>query len=406
MTRERSRYNVYPVTDTGEAAKIPQPSGPRSVVHSADVVTQSEFESITDVEVGGFYRKRNAGEIMVNPVTHVKTSIKTTGGGRLKFVRTGSGDIYDYTCDNFTRFATTMWPLQSVPDEPLPSYDMIAAARLQALGNVDRSPYSFAEDIAEMHKTLNFLRAPLTSLRKLSQLMRKDVKTLLSKNLNMRRADAIAKVWLQYQFALMPLVRSANDLVEAVGDKTTRPTRRTARGGSEFLGDDMVNGVLGSYHQSEATISVVANVRAGILYEVTNPLNDWQFKYGLRFKNIPEVLWAIFPYSFMVDRMFNLTQSVRGLTSFLDPNVNILGAWNSSSKTTTSTLSYLNYDSPIVQTMIQMTPDIETTIVDEYVRDPWTPSFNDLVPEIRLKGLIDTSTKIADLSALIWANIR
>jgi hypothetical protein len=286
---------------------------------------------------------------------------------------------------------------------------MNAAARLQALGNVDRSPYGFAEDIAELHETLRFLRDPLKSIRDITELFRKTWRNPVTRRKGEKIeeiSDAISNAWLQYQFALSPLVRSVNDAVEAAMTKVRRPDRRTARGGSEWTSSDSVEGWLNNYYRSAATVNETVVVKAGILYEVSNPLKDWKFKYGLRFKNIPETLWAIFPLSFMVDRMFNLTQTIRGINAFLDPNVTMLGAWTSSKLSKVETVSFLEYDSPIVQSVLRMDPDVETVKTDSYTRDPWVPSISDLVPEVRTDRIVDTSTKIADLAALCWQNLR
>lgn len=404
--RTRSRFTAGPVTSDGTVIVTSVSTGKESLAHQTkDVLVSLSEETMSDFVTEGFHRKSQNGAIVVGDISHVKNTFKTIGNGRMHFKRGPNYNTYD--CDNLTGYMRSLGPanIVGIPAEPVPSYDMVAAARLQALGNLDRSPYSFAEDIAEMYETLRFLRDPLASLRNLSREFNDHYTWLLNARANMSKLKALSEAWLQYQFAFLPLVRSVHDAIESFHDNKPRQKRRTARGGSSFSEASTDSAVIGGWH-SESSISVHSEVRAGILYEVTNPINDWRYKYGLRFKDIPETLWAITRLSFIVDRMFNVSQAVRGMASFLDPNVKILGAWNSEKRTTTGSQSFTNFVHPIVETMLEMTPDVEVNENSLYTRESWEPSIGDFVPEIRVEGLIDTSTKLADVAALIVQRLK
>lgn len=406
FNRSRSRTVAGPVTSDGTVIVTRISDGKESLAHTTkDVLVSEATETMDDFVTEGFHSKSQNGEVVVGDVSHVKNTFKTIGNGRMHFKRGPNYNTYD--CDNLTGYMRSLGPANvvGIPAEPVPSYDMESAARLQAVGNLDRSPYSFAEDLAEMRQTLNFLKDPARSFRDLFRLFRTDVYRLMERRKYLSLIDAISDVWLQYQFAFLPLVRSASDLLEAFGDKTSRPIRRTARGKSEFSESATDSAVIGGWH-SESSITVNSTVRAGILYEVSNPLNDWKYKYGLRFKDIPETLWAIFPYSFMVDRVTNISQGVRGLVAFLDPNVKILGAWTSEERSTISTQSFTNFVHPIVEVMLEMTPDVEMNDNSVYTRTSWEPLISDAIPEFRTDQLVNTSSKIADLFALVWQRAR
>lgn len=409
MSRTRSRTTVGPAYGEGNVFRDFLDGSPdQSVWNRTNILLQHEYETMTDVVDSGFHAKSAEGDVVINPVTHVKTSVKTTGSGRLDYKKKYKAWNSVYECQNLTAMMARLQPgrMQPKPAEPDVSHDLLSSARLQALGNIDRSPYSFAEDIAELRETLRFLKDPLGSIKRLGDAFSKDTADLLAKRKYLRRVDAIADVWLSYQFAFMPLVRSSCDFIESFGDNIKIPKRRTARGKATFTAAAPTNdGVISSWHTYH-TLKVEHEVHAGLLYEVSNPLRDWKFKYGLRFKDIPETLWAIFPYSFMVDRVFNLSQAVRGATAFLDPNVKILGGWDSQKKTLKSTRCFYNYTGTDVETMNEMTPDYETTTVKSYERAIWEPTIGDFIPEVRVKELVSDATKIADLFALVWARIR
>lgn len=405
MTRTRSRDVVSPKYGDGLVTRE-LPGFWKQTEFGGPIMYHYSNEGITDKVTSGFHKKIAEGEVVINPVSHVKYSAKSNHSGRYEWTRS-DGSIYKESAPSLTSMQIQRYPhyMCSIPPEPTPSWDMTAATRLQALGSVDRTPYSFAEDIAEMRETLRFLRNPLQSLRNLSKELSDDVSNLLNRRKALKRADAIADVWLQYQFAFMPLVRSASDAIDAFGQQVKRPKRRTARGVSVFSDSDSVEQQIATW-LSSASHTVTTTARSGILYEVSNPLGDWKFKYGLRFKDIPETLWAIFPYSFMVDRVLNISQAVRGFASFLDPNVKMLGAWDSVKKTRITTISWLGHISPIVVSVEVDEPDTWSETFETYDRSQWIPTFSDLVPELRIKGLVDTSSKIADLAALIYARVR
>lgn len=378
-----------------------------SVVQSDDyqVTLHHTVETMDDVVTQDFAERSGSGEVIINPMTYVKDSTETIGSGYHEWV-SNTNQTYIKTGPGMTeavilRNASGVVP---APNAPEPSYDMSSAAKHQALGNIDRSPYAFMEDVFEFRETLRFLRNPLGSIRKLSKEFNRDVRVLKKRYRQKSLADAIADVWLQYQFAFSPLLRSSLDLIEAQQDKTHRPERRTARGSSKF--EDMasaheeVNGRL-----STSSVQVMLVERAGVLYEVANPLNDWRYKYGLRFKNIPETLWAVLPYSFMVDRVWDISESIRGITAFLDPNVKILGAWTTTRSETITARTYLGYEGPNVQSVVSMVPDTYQTKRFVYSRASWNIEVGDFVPGTELEGLINSSTKIADLAALIYRNI-
>jgi hypothetical protein len=360
-----------------------------------------------DVEVQSFHKRSNAGEVFVNPLTYVKETMHCRGTGRMKWTRT-NGWVYENHGPGETTFQLSKIPnyMVGVPADPSSTYSLPDSSMHKALGNVDRSPYAFAEDIAELHETLRFLKNPLGSIRKLSDEFSGEVYNLMTRRKYLDRAKAIADVWLTYQFAFSPLLRSSQDAVKAYNEKTYRSKRRTARGSETFSGTDSTGLTTINGWKSTASVKIEEEVRAGILYEVANPLNDWRYKYGLRFKDIPETIWAVLPYSFMVDRITNISQSVRGLVSFLDPNVKILGAWTTTRRKRTEERSYQGFQNSIVASIQYEEPDFQVKETFTFTREPQTIEIGDFVPQVRLEGLINSTTKIADLAALILQRIR
>lgn len=143
---------------------------------------------------------------------------------------------------------------------------------------------------------------------------------------------------------------------------------------------------------------------AGILYSVSNPLQGFRFKYGLRNKDIPVTIWAVVPYSFMIDRVFHISAALRAVTNLADPDVHILAAWSRSKIEDEETLSFdSNWTYP------NSVPGVATVYVEgskhknktfSYTRDVWKPTVADAIPPATYAKFVDSFTKLADITAI------
>jgi len=185
-----------------------------------------------------------------------------------------------------------------------------------------------------------------------------------------------------------------------------RTNRRTARGfvksGANTVRDVWRYQLHSSYwndYNRESSREWV--VKAGILYEVSNPVDDISFDLGLRPKDIPETLWAVTPYSFMVDRVINVSDIVRGVTNLLDPNVKILAGWTVLKDTHTQSWEYFHETNGSYQ--VTIVPDTSTWTTFKYEWVPWYPTALDIIPPSDIGGLVKDATTTTDLLSLIYA---
>jgi hypothetical protein len=383
--------------------------------------TMSEFSStMVDVVTPDYRGKSARGEIVNNPCSMTVTRRTTTGSGSVTqrqiasphdvWVATGAGTITGY----YQKYGGG---LPTYTEAPLPDLAaMSLMVKQQCLANVDSTPFSFAEDLAEIRETIRFLRDPLATIRKLSVNYKKavsrvrQIRSLRSKiRYPGQLAKDLAAVWLEQRFAVQPIFRSVVKLMEAYEtEKVYRPERRISR--SHWIAPSKSDSRIVSKTTAGRTFTYKCSaissgsVRAGILYEVENPVVNLQYKYGLRFKDIPTTFWAVMPLSFMVDRFYHISNFFSGVSNLLDPNVKILGAWVVSKRERLQSIgvrsiSESGYTSTIV-------PD---DIVDKsffYSREVWEPSLEDAIPTLNLKGLVDSSAKVTDLMALIIQNFK
>lgn len=373
----------------------------------------ADFE-MTDVIDESFHSRLAAGEVFANPCELVvKKSLWSTNTSDLTWWPTATPDQKSYwLTGNQTRAALEQaaFPGYDQCQASVPSFDWEAQAKLRALANVDSTPYEFFEDLMEIRETLQFLKSPLSGIANLAKTIAKRRRGVGTKR---QLADSLANLWNQYRFAFSPLLRSVMTGMEALAnyDNITRPARRTAHGfssaesqtGTEF--HDTIKGDL--VRQYWRTSKITCDGHASIYYEVSNPLVDWRFVLGLRLKDLPTTLWQVMPLSFMVDRLFNLSQMIGGLVNLADPTVSILASTFREKTTRDSTVTlWHRFNSSGITTHSISHPDSVTYTTFTYKRSLWDPDVYDTIPRLTPKNLVKDITSILDLISITLSRLR
>jgi hypothetical protein len=372
-----------------------------------------------DVVTPRFRSRIAAGEVINNPAAITEQSRYSPGGG-----------FYNATHDTLDQSHTaiggsvTDWRAQELagshlidlyagdPDVVVDEVDHVRFSRASCLRNIDTAPFAFGEDLFELGETIKFLRSPFKPLRSLSRKFNKDVRKRYRRS-KVKNAKILGRVvsstWLEYRFAVTPLVRSAFDLAEAFAWTPKEvPPRLTARGFSSQEESNLEERIYDYGGSATKGFNIEtqerADVHSGILYSLDNPVRDWRFTFGLRAKDIPETLWAVCPFSFMVDRVVNISQALAGTVNLLDPSVKILAGWSTQKKTRRVSVTWASESSPGWTSTLQ-----GDTVVDEqfaYFRDPWSPTVSDTLAPPNWRGLVKDVTSILDLVALVHQNFR
>lgn len=399
-----TRYRTRTKNDHWERVSKVYGTGPG--VHSSCLYpVLRDIEEMEDVVTPDFHKRIAAGEIINNDCVY---EVYHASSGSGYYSLGNSVTVYYSILEGSVTYYQAVYHWPSKLKLRNPAVDTIELnvnkAKAQAWANIDKTPYAFAEDAFELRETIKFLKSPASSLLRLAKSFRR-----ASRKATKRFKDAndivkaIDDVWLQYRFAASPLVRSSMDAIEAYNDKThKRPSRRTARGfdsGENKLTETLSNVKGGATDIIEKVSYYDGHASAGILYEVSNPVDDLNFRLGLRVKDIPETLWQIVPLSFMVDRVFNISEVIRGITNLLDPRVKILTAWTTEKHIEGRTLEWKDQIVPGYQT--EVIGDIVTEERFYYERHPWTPTSSDIfLGGFTPRELIKDATNIADLFAL------
>lgn len=380
-------------------------------------LTDQETKEMSDVVVSDYHQKVASGVVVNNDclLNVVKTTTSGSGFGSYK---AGS---YDYTISGpLTWFrAGQVYP----PGSNINLDADAGTAKFYALAAIDNTPYAFGEDTLEIRETLKFLRDPLKSLRELSRVIKGERIKVYRKyskgtkrgppNSFDRRLDfhrALADVWLQYRFAASPLVRSIHDGYEALKlprEEPPKVLRQSARGFSEDSGtayEEYSTYESGTTYQWWKSRVRHVKYHATILYEITNPARGWRHTLGLRNKDLPETFWQVLPYTFMVDRIANVSAAIRGLTNLADPRINILAA--SCTRRDSDELSFALADESRGGWTISASGETRTRKYFTYERETYSPSISDVVPPVNIRGLAKDTTELLDTTNLILKNLR
>lgn len=372
------------------------------LISTHSTLMQAQDQSIDDFVTPSYRRLIDEGHVIENPMQFLNFVYLAQGGGTYEATNTSSGEVLILSGPGSItkRISNIVNPsvIGSLPVGLDTTSADINAAKVRALRNVDTTPAAMLEDTFELRETIRFLKNPVAAFQNLSKSFKRSVNRHPLGRLD--RSRAVADVWLTKRFAVEPLVRSMMDIVEVfdASRRTLPPVRRSAHGRMKSEDSDSDEVSAGSPSALWARSGTFSDeVHASILYETTIPHTGIVGSLGFRVKDIPETIWAVMPYSFMVDRVVNITDYIGASINALDPSVRILGATVSRRRDTLSRVSLLDVTNPPWSFVIQGDP-VDEKLFD-YSRTIWT-NLSDIKPVVNTFGLVKDATKITDLLAL------
>lgn len=343
-----------------------------------------------------------AGGIVNNPCTYVVEDWSSDGSG---YVRATSKPnptaiweqhgplVYHYSPSGRATLISGNSPTHATAD--------VARAKLEALANIDPTPYSFGEDTAELKETIQFLRRPMGELYDLARSFYQRHGRRTVRQVAKIRTKQAAKAVLEFQYAASPLVRSSFSALEAWtvrNDQYVFPARRTSRG---F--ENLTEAISGSFTTSSTTFAKRSDyeqdVKASILYEVTNPCDNMEWRLGLRSKDFPVTMWQIVPLSFMVDRVYDVSGFLKASINLGDPKVKILSACVR--KKTNRVRQWWIVGRTSSYYTFSFASEVVSYKIFTYEREPWSPSFSDTIPQVKPVGLVNEATKVLELASVL-----
>lgn len=378
---------------------------------------------LTDEPHPGFRKRIANGELVIGPMS--LTEVRSTAGGG-SFTYTGPNNGKDYSVGgSVTQYYLNAASTVNTPQPSLLDIETLTEqSKLAAVANIDKTPFSFMEDFLTARESLNMLRDPLEGLNSWSKMFRqaadnKRKRSILLRNSNYKGqirdttktqvVQAISDTYLSYRFGATPFVNSLASILEGIATETHgRPKSQRFRAGSKRDSHWGVSTIVTTNRTGQTflyTRNITRAVRSGIFYQMRNTQSGLRWKYGLRDKDLPAGLWAAMPYSFMIDRVTDVSNYAQAITNLADPNVMIEGGYVTTEIIDESTIRALTPPTWSGWSCV-LNGDTITNYYRGLYRQLWTPSIFNIRPAVDFSGLVSSATKVTDLCSLILQRLR
>lgn len=316
--------------------------GNNEITHSCAMTTESRslafdypqgsIESFTDVVIPGYHARSAKGEIFNNPMSSSKTERSVemgtfTGGWHYKKSDTGHRHCSDYYRESVSG-APGALNAHGVPvghlGHDINVQNLIDDAGTQAYAAIDNPTFDGGVFIAELRETISFVRNPLRAFNDALEEVRVR-KNRTSSGRSKILGSFLRDNWLSYRYGFRPIVMDIEDAAVAVAQTVLneKPKRKTARGSSSDnqrkTSSGSVSGDSRYDHQTETSTSI--EVRAGVLYEFFRSPDT----FGTDWVRAPVAAWEAIPYSFVVDRFFNVGSFIEAIVP--KAGIRHLSAW-------------------------------------------------------------------------------
>lgn len=188
-----------------------------------------------------------------------------------------------------------------------------------------QSPFQTQVFAGELRETLKFIRAPLNNALKLTGVFAEALTTKTGKRTtgdiiikqNKRLAKHLTKdisdLWLEYRFAVLPLVNDINSVVKLINEEKEVKEYFTGFGESLTATNTMDfsnrTGYLDTQISKNVQYRVISSIKAGATYflaERFSGLQSYLEETAFDLTTVTSTAWELTPFSFLVDYFVNI----------------------------------------------------------------------------------------------------
>lgn len=371
-----------------------------------------ELDTLDDV-VNKNYKKRSArGEVFNNPCYRVKHSYIENGGSyNYRNVQNKSASYSGTVLAHIKSSGTSSgYPvLQDVDYERLKRL-----AQNRCLAKVDKTSFNFGEDLGEMRKTLTSLKSIGTDFVDIATMFKRQVHRAGIKELRGKTAldnvikshDAVAKAWLKARYEYRPLIISMGNLMSIYQDALDGMASKIG-GRVTAVENGNVKQSFTYLHKNGHTFTIKGDnnieykSKAYIVYRSTIQ-NSVQRELGLGLKDLVPTMWALVPYSFIIDRFIDVTSMVKGAQNAYDPRINFIAAGLSTTRKHTYT-EEIQSVSPLSGFTFSSCSGKQERVYESHYRHPMLIEDFSIAPVLTLKQDWET---LVDVYAIFGKKLR
>lgn len=373
-------------------------------------VAQLDYDVMFDIVTPEFEKKKSTGELAFNPMSRFTVTKMTE-----PCVYDMSGYLYGGVVTKHGAHAFTS-ELQGVlnSDSLIRSYFLgkwsnernIAIA--QAWANVDETELLASASLGELPETVKFIadifRRFIAILKVfISKKSRLKALTVMRQLNSKKAAESSANLWLEFRYAVRPLIFEAHSALAALEYSRNRELRHTARGKcistTKTSGPVTVKSASGTYEDITYNHAVETRyeARAGVMYSIDTSASDLSLAFGLG--NNFETLWELTPFSFIIDWFLNIGDIISAWEK--NASLGVLGSWVVEKELVTerNTLTNVSFDRwvPLGYTISNVTWQNATQEVVKSVQCRTITTERPIIPSFKMN--LDAS-KILDLATI------
>lgn len=287
-----------------------------------------EHSMIVDVLSTNYAKRRQAGEIIMNPLELTKWGVNRTSNGIISFTRPNWGRA-KLEGDMMGAVVALVSGGQAADCE---LGKMSELSLVKAYAKLNATPVLSGEIASDLTKTVSMLKRPFGSA--INHLMKMNGR----KSRFMRQGQSVSKAnasaWLEGRYGWLPIIsdcQAAINIAKTMRDKVSSALQvvRTSERGDSSTSYSYDVALYGAAYRAMGTriMRESGSAHTGILYQVSPMALDEKLskQLGLGGEALPKTVWEVVPFSFVADWFTNVGEWISAVTP--NPWVTILGSW-------------------------------------------------------------------------------
>lgn len=285
--------------------------------YNYSVIGESGVDIMDDVVTENFSKRKNKGEIVNSPmrkeVSKVRNTLATFSNDRTYWTSYNCPPVTQLLKGNADAGQTGLSAsLPFAPDPVLQSVSNLSdLAVTSAWAGATQSKAAILSTLAEGKESIQSIYSIIQRLYNLIRAIKRRNLKNLGRQLSPKELE---DMWMEWRYAIRPLIYDVKSLTNAILHKSPTHDRQTFRGHAVDSATNKTTGEFlwydGIYPQYQAVTWKEIDVRAGLLCQVSPPSLPEVFGAY----DILETLWDVTPFSFIVDWILNVGDTIASFT--------------------------------------------------------------------------------------------
>lgn len=334
-------------------------AGPPGVVDTqVPMLVSRRFRCMVDVVTPKYYELQNQGVIINNPLWLEDIAYTATPSYIETFWQSNGiqgKELAPYLGALEIPHASPTLPDTQLFDHYFDEYENYEAlASNRAYSKVELSEAMILASLGELPETLRWMKSVLQRIVNLTKVFRGNTKHLKEFKLFMKSiatydtkrikkilersrkstdssVSDFANAWLEYRYAIRPLIFEYEQVLKALKKVIAKGTRQTARGKEVNLVDvsEEITKVvhptpsITTTSNARRTVKATYSCRAGVLFEIEDDIEALLAVWGI--DQPLESVYELIPFSFILDWVFSVGDTISAWS--INPSLRPLSSW-------------------------------------------------------------------------------